>query len=722
MAPEQCHGASDLDHRADVYALGCIAFEMLCGRPPFLGQGLGEILAAHMFQEPPRPSSLATMPADFEELILRMLAKPADARPPSMEPIIVALDGIRRGIAGAQMSGAMSVEVPPTLPPTVPPTLPPTITAPPPVAPITTLGASAGVIHGSIAGPRGRRWPLLVAVAMVVGGATTATIVVATRGAGAPQAVVPPDARSSVTACDGGDGHRCVDAGVASLLAKQPWHARDQFDRGCTLGVADACGRLAALLLRGAESVPVDAVRAMSTATRGCDASDGLACATLALAAARGDGMSPDAALAARAGNSACQAGNGMGCAIASNIAAVAGDAARSDTLARAASPKLVDACTAGDDASCIELADLRVRGRGIERDFGASQRVLQAACDRDSGEACNRLARVYELGQGVAPDLVRGQQLRLRARVSLGAACDLGRVAPCAIVGRQLALDHTTSRDAGRAAALLARACDGGEGDACVTLARMTEIGDGAVKNAERARELYRRARTLLDQRCMVADVLACNEVGALYSSTTGGAVDATRAAAAYHRACAGGSGDGCVGWASSDKTNALVAFRAALDIADAGCTAGDASACALGGGVRCLGPKELADPKTCADRYRKSCDAGLAEGCFDLGWAEAKGVAGSPDRDTARRYYGLACDKEYGPACNNLAHLRIEANDIEGAVAKFQAGCDDGDASSCVNLADLYDSGKHKVKDAHAASELRRRACVLGNDDSCE
>src|SRR6476660_32259 len=54
MAPEQSLGGTDIDHRADIYALGVVGHEMLAGEPPFKGGSTQAILAAHLTQQPPR--------------------------------------------------------------------------------------------------------------------------------------------------------------------------------------------------------------------------------------------------------------------------------------------------------------------------------------------------------------------------------------------------------------------------------------------------------------------------------------------------------------------------------------------------------------------------------------------------------------------------------------------------------------------------------------------
>ena len=72
--------ARHLDARSDVYSLGAVAFFALGGRPPFQGKTLGQLLAAHRSEPPPRLTDLRPdVPADLAAVVVRCLAKdPAD--------------------------------------------------------------------------------------------------------------------------------------------------------------------------------------------------------------------------------------------------------------------------------------------------------------------------------------------------------------------------------------------------------------------------------------------------------------------------------------------------------------------------------------------------------------------------------------------------------------------------------------------------------------------
>src|SRR3954471_5603046 len=76
MAPEQCEGRAEFDHRSDVYALGVILFEMLTGKVPFGGEGYGEILAKHIRVPPPAARSLVPdLSPALDTILARALAK-----------------------------------------------------------------------------------------------------------------------------------------------------------------------------------------------------------------------------------------------------------------------------------------------------------------------------------------------------------------------------------------------------------------------------------------------------------------------------------------------------------------------------------------------------------------------------------------------------------------------------------------------------------------------
>ena len=81
MSPEQCMGKSDLDHRTDLYSLGCIMFHALTGRPPFTSEhGTGMIIAAHLRDAPPDVRDLASVPGPIAEIVRTLLAKEPAAR------------------------------------------------------------------------------------------------------------------------------------------------------------------------------------------------------------------------------------------------------------------------------------------------------------------------------------------------------------------------------------------------------------------------------------------------------------------------------------------------------------------------------------------------------------------------------------------------------------------------------------------------------------------
>jgi hypothetical protein len=142
MSPEQCLGVKELDRRTDIYSLGCIVYEMLCGEPPFVSEGFGALVNMHINQAPDPPSRRSPdVSPSLEALILKMLAKNADDRFQTMHELREALN--------AEITRA--------------PTYRPGESAPPVAQPrrysssATTLSAAASVTAGTVPPGNGQR-------------------------------------------------------------------------------------------------------------------------------------------------------------------------------------------------------------------------------------------------------------------------------------------------------------------------------------------------------------------------------------------------------------------------------------------------------------------------------------------------------------------------------------------------------------------------------------
>src|SRR5688500_5189485 len=106
MAPEQAAGDPAIDHRADLYALGGVAYDILTGAPPFAGRKTHEVVVAQMIQQPVLISTVRPeLPPLLADVVMRLLAKnPAD-RPASAADVLLTLDDV------AATSGASSLRI-----------------------------------------------------------------------------------------------------------------------------------------------------------------------------------------------------------------------------------------------------------------------------------------------------------------------------------------------------------------------------------------------------------------------------------------------------------------------------------------------------------------------------------------------------------------------------------------------------------------------------------
>lgn len=93
MAPEQVT-AKDIDHRADIFALGCVLYEVTVGRRPFQGEGALSTLYQLLEQSVVEPSDVCEgYPAELSSIVLKALAKDAGQRYQTAEELRIALEG-----------------------------------------------------------------------------------------------------------------------------------------------------------------------------------------------------------------------------------------------------------------------------------------------------------------------------------------------------------------------------------------------------------------------------------------------------------------------------------------------------------------------------------------------------------------------------------------------------------------------------------------------------
>ena len=96
MAPEQVAASPHIDHRADIYAVGVLGYELLAGRPPFIGATPQDIMTAHLVEPPAPVTSLRPdVPVPLAELVMRCLEKRPDDRWQSADELVRRLDALR---------------------------------------------------------------------------------------------------------------------------------------------------------------------------------------------------------------------------------------------------------------------------------------------------------------------------------------------------------------------------------------------------------------------------------------------------------------------------------------------------------------------------------------------------------------------------------------------------------------------------------------------------
>ena len=165
FSPEQCRGAGRTDERSDIYSLGCVLYEGLCGRTPFVSRSAAELITAQVTEAPKAPSKLVSdVPPKLNALVMKMLAKSPDERPGTMSEVVESLRACARAM-GIDFEGALEPVVPVERPDYLyagagpAGTAPETPPAAPPPAALVSPGPPAPAIPSRVAPPVAERAP-----------------------------------------------------------------------------------------------------------------------------------------------------------------------------------------------------------------------------------------------------------------------------------------------------------------------------------------------------------------------------------------------------------------------------------------------------------------------------------------------------------------------------------------------------------------------------------
>jgi len=81
MSPEQCRGEDEIDIRSDIYAFGCVLYEMLTGQPPFIGNETNDYIRSHLTVRPKQPIEISRkLPKQLNTLVMKCLEKEPSKR------------------------------------------------------------------------------------------------------------------------------------------------------------------------------------------------------------------------------------------------------------------------------------------------------------------------------------------------------------------------------------------------------------------------------------------------------------------------------------------------------------------------------------------------------------------------------------------------------------------------------------------------------------------
>jgi serine/threonine-protein kinase len=452
-APEQWleMPAAEMDGRTDLYAMGCVFYEMLTGRSPFHAHNTSGWMKQHLEETPHFPSELRPEVANWtglDGLAMRLLAKNRDDRPQDAEALSL-LDAVQYG-TGQQRPETVAGyawERPKTIieegwvrqEPVVTP-------IPQPVIPVQKPGLRSIPVWA---------WGAMAALALAAGFAADKLIAPKpqpqpTQAAVTQPVVIPPLQTSPNTNT----------AQTPPSVPQKPSPASKTNDNPVTEGPASS---------------------QMQKPTQADNTRTQIVLPQIVLPQI----VRPPADKPAVQQPSISE--------IAQQALALYNQKRFSE-----AGPLLDKACTGGNGETCKDLGNMYHDGSGVGKDGLRAASLYSKACDARIGLGCTNLGVMYHNGDSVAQNDVRAADLYSQA-------CDAGDALGCTNLGNSYWNGRGVSHDDSRAAMLYSRACYTGNGAGCTSLGNCYLFGRGVAKDPAKARQQFLKG-------CGMGNKVACD------------------------------------------------------------------------------------------------------------------------------------------------------------------------------------------------------------------
>jgi TPR repeat protein len=515
-APEQWRGSiapSELDGRTDLYALGCMFFEMLTGQLAFQSDTYEGWFEQHVHGIPPRVSQIRPELAEYpglDALVLQLMAKERDDRPANVRAFLAELD---RVIAG-QGTGIAE-------------------------------GANAGFgpsqrSRTAVDGPGQNSQPAMLSGLKPIPG-----YVPASQLAGA---IEPP------------------------RLSKRARLIFRSFGAAVLLAVA---GMIVALLLRQNDSSSHASTGSQIAIAPTAPSDSSGEASSGASSGSSGESPTPSTHSAKTRPSlpvpfqPSQPAANPVSPATDAASTGKAGRALYSQHKYSEAFPLLTSACDRSDAESCDFAGWMYEYHQGVQEDDARAVNLYDRGCTLGSMPACNNEGAMYEDHVGVAQSFPKAVELYNKS-------CEGNFAAGCDSLGYMYEAGHGVTQDYSRAVGLYRISCSGGYMHGCDSLGYMYQTGHGITQNYQEALTLYDKACTgnsmtgckdlgwmyqhslgvkqdypkaldLYTKACDGDNPIACNSLGIMYEEHQGVTEDDPRAVTFYSKACDLDDGNGC-------------------------------------------------------------------------------------------------------------------------------------------------------------------------------